>query len=149
MTIKKSNAEKFAFVVMPFEDVFNDIYFNNIEKCLSSENYLVKRADSFLHQRNILKDIVQNIDRADLIIADVTRLNPNVIYELGIAHSLLNKFNIPKVVQQIKYLRWKRKNDPKSIKNPAGFLIKSIEKDFAPPPGYEEEDSSYNMGDVK
>ncbi len=49
---------------------------------------MVERADSRLDQRNILKDIVLGIASADLVVADLTSLNPNVFYELGLAHAL-------------------------------------------------------------
>ena len=41
-----------------------------------------------LTSRTSFEDIVGNIHTADLIVADLTGLNPNVMYELGIAHGL-------------------------------------------------------------
>ncbi|MGL5685609.1 MAG: hypothetical protein ACRCXQ_07445 [Vagococcus fluvialis] len=38
-------------------------------------------------QQNIIQDIINEIHNADVIIADLTGLNPNVFYELGIAHA--------------------------------------------------------------
>ena len=35
------------------------------------------------NQQNILKDIIQPIYEADVIIADLTGLNPNVLYDLA------------------------------------------------------------------
>ena len=35
-----------------------------------------------------MKDIIRGICEADLIVAELTSLNPNVLYELGIAHGL-------------------------------------------------------------
>ena len=48
----------------------------------------VIRADDIESQRSILSDIVQQIAQCDLIVADLTSSNPNVFYELGIAHTL-------------------------------------------------------------
>ena len=36
----------------------------------------------------IMRDVIYEIDRADIIIADLTDSNPNVFYELGITHAL-------------------------------------------------------------
>lgn len=80
--------EKSAFVLMPFDQVFDGVFRDLIVPVLESVGYRVSRADSFVDQQNILKDIVSSIDRADLIIAELTNLNPNVFYELGIAHGL-------------------------------------------------------------
>jgi hypothetical protein len=36
----------------------------------------------------IIRDVIYNIDRADIVVADLTNGNPNVFYELGITHAL-------------------------------------------------------------
>lgn len=36
----------------------------------------------------IIRDIMHNIDGADIVVADLTNRNPNVFYELGITHAL-------------------------------------------------------------
>jgi hypothetical protein len=78
-----------AFVLMPFQPEFDAIYSDLIVPALDEAGYEVKRADSLLDQRNILADIVRGIAEADLVIAELTILNPNVLYELGIAHGLM------------------------------------------------------------
>lgn len=77
-----------AFVLMPFEPEFNSIYKDLIKPALEDAGYEVARADSFFDQQNILRDIVQGITTAQLIVADLTTLNPNVLYELGLCHGL-------------------------------------------------------------
>ena len=77
-----------AFVLMPFEPEFNSIYEDLIKPALEDAGYDVARADSFLDQQNILRDIVRGIATADLVVADLTTLNPNVLYELGLCHGL-------------------------------------------------------------
>ncbi|PFI53534.1 hypothetical protein COI68_30315 [Priestia megaterium] len=77
------------FFIMPFDTEFNDMY-EHIKEVIEEENsiYEVFRADNLLNQQNILKDIVLAINDSDLIVADLTDLNPNVFYELGLAHAL-------------------------------------------------------------
>jgi hypothetical protein len=78
-----------AFVLMPFDPEFDAIFGNLIKPALEEVGYDVTRADSFLNQENILKDIVRGIAEANLVIADLTSLNANVFYELGISHTLM------------------------------------------------------------
>jgi nucleoside 2-deoxyribosyltransferase len=46
------------------------------------------RGDDLFTPTDILEDIWQEINAADFVIADITGRNPNVLYELGIAHTL-------------------------------------------------------------
>lgn len=80
--------EKTAFVVMPFNSEFNKIFSEVIRPVCEELGYEVNKADSIDSHRNILEDIVKGISDADLLIADLTTSNPNVFYEVGIAHGL-------------------------------------------------------------
>jgi nucleoside 2-deoxyribosyltransferase len=75
------------FMIMPFDAEFNDLY-DFIKGLVNDEKVDVFRADDLLNQQNILKDIVLSINNSDLIMADLTGLNSNVFYELGLAHAL-------------------------------------------------------------
>ncbi len=75
-----------AFVIMPFSSEFDHVFDRLIRPAL--EDYEVIRADSHLNQQNILRSIVEGIHTADLVVADVTGTNANVMYELGAAHAL-------------------------------------------------------------
>ena len=72
---------------MPFDKEFDEVYADLIKPAFEAVGYNVKRADDIVSQQNILKDIFRSIAKADLIIADLTSLNANVFYELGIAHT--------------------------------------------------------------
>jgi hypothetical protein len=65
-----------------------DTVFGVFKSVLSRHGYLVKRSDS---AGDILADIVYELDRAELVCADLTSLNPNVMYELGIRHGFTKK----------------------------------------------------------
>jgi hypothetical protein len=78
-----------AFVIMPFDAELNEVYSEFIVPTLEETGYSVRRADDLYGQKNILRDVVEWISKSDLIIADLTGLNPNVFYELGVAHALL------------------------------------------------------------
>jgi hypothetical protein len=77
-----------AFVIMPFDDEFDGVYSDLIVAPLSEAGYVVSRADDVDTQQNILADVVHGIAGADLVIADLTASNPNVFYELGLAHAM-------------------------------------------------------------
>lgn len=89
-----------AFVLMPFAGEFDDIYDYLIHNLLLEAGYDVMRADDILNQRNILKDIVQSIIDSELIMADLSTANPNVYYELGLAHAY--KKDVVLLAQDIK-----------------------------------------------
>ena len=84
-------SNKKAFVLMPFAEELSDVYKYLISDGLTTAGYEAKRADDILSQNNILGDIVEGIATSDLIVADLTGSNPNVYYELGIAHALNKK----------------------------------------------------------
>ena len=76
-----------AFVLMPFDKEFDPVYEDFIKPVLEHAGLTVSRADNIESHQNILKDVMEGIGRSDLIIADLTSSNPNVYYELGIAHA--------------------------------------------------------------
>lgn len=78
---------KTAFVIMPFGKEFDSVYSKVITPPLVSQGYTVVRADSLKDRQNILKKIIQQIQKSSLIVADLTSNNPNVFYELGICHA--------------------------------------------------------------
>src|SRR5438270_10854450 len=80
------NSKPIAFVIMPFGDEFDAVFEQLIVPALSQ--FDVIRADTRLDQRSILEKIVTGVATASLVIADLTTLNANVMYELGIAHTL-------------------------------------------------------------
>lgn len=77
-----------AFVIMPFDAEARPVYEDFIRPTLDNLGFDVSRADDLLNQRNILRDILSSIASADLLVADLTDSNPNVYYELGLAHAL-------------------------------------------------------------
>lgn len=77
-----------VFVLMPFDDDFDDVFEDLIRRPLETIGYQVRRADSLFNQQQILKDVVKGIADATIVIADVTGLNGNVLYELGLAHAM-------------------------------------------------------------
>lgn len=79
---------RLTFVLMPFDEDLTLIYNDIVKPCVQSEefNLVCKRADDIKTNKAIIQDIFKAICEARIIIADITRLNPNVMYELGITY---------------------------------------------------------------
>jgi hypothetical protein len=76
-----------CFVIMPFKEPLNGYYKKILVPAIKKSNLKAIRADEVYGTRAIIKDIVSQIKKSRLIIADLTWRNPNVVYELGIAHA--------------------------------------------------------------
>ncbi|HUL64130.1 MAG TPA: RDD family protein [Burkholderiaceae bacterium] len=74
-------------VLMPF-DPPGRARFATLEKIGEEMGFRTMRVAQYYSSGMILEEIVRSIRDAHLIIADLTRGNPNVCYELGIAHAL-------------------------------------------------------------
>lgn len=79
-----------CFVLMPFNDPLTRIYISIIKPTVEGygNSLVCKRADEISSNRAVMQDIWKAICEARIVIADLTGLNPNVMYELGIAHTL-------------------------------------------------------------
>jgi hypothetical protein len=79
---------KACFVLMPFQEGLSAVYEHGIKPMVESLGLECRRADEMYSTQGILGDIWTSIQRAELIIADLTGKNPNVMYELGLSHAL-------------------------------------------------------------
>lgn len=78
----------FVFVLMPFEDSFNDTYKLGIKDAANDAGGYCERVDEQVFEERILDRIYNQINKADVIVADMSGRNPNVFYETGYAHAL-------------------------------------------------------------
>lgn len=76
-----------AFVLMPFDKSFDDVYKIGIQETAQQCNVLATRLDEQLFDSNMVSEIYHQIEKADFIIADMTGRNANVFYEVGYAHA--------------------------------------------------------------
>jgi hypothetical protein len=80
--------EKLCFIIMPFTDKLNPIYERIIKPVIKDLKLEYLRADEIFTSKPIVEDIWDNVKKARFLIADLTDRNPNVFYELGLAHAL-------------------------------------------------------------
>ncbi len=105
-----------CFVIMPFstidgicsaedwDKIFNDLIKTSVERC--GLNYKCTRAESI--PGNILRDIVNKLNDADVVIADLSGGNSNVFYELGVRHALGGRSIL--ITQDLKYVPFNLQN---------------------------------------
>ncbi len=93
---KKESAKKkipqkkkdLCFVIMPFGGWFDDYYLSIYRPAIEASGLAVKRTDDLYRPGTIVNDIWSLTKEARILLADLTDKNPNVFYELGLAHAL-------------------------------------------------------------
>ncbi len=89
-----------AYVIMPFGGndpaktaEYNMVYFGLIKAAVSKydKDLDVQRQDYTSEGGHIMRNVISNIAESDLVIADLSDLNWNVAYELGLRH-VMRKF---------------------------------------------------------
>ncbi len=78
---------KNAFVLMPFSPHYDDHYISIFRPALQDLDYQVNRADDLFLPGTLIFQIYSSIQSADLILCEMSDRNPNVFYELGLAHA--------------------------------------------------------------
>jgi hypothetical protein len=77
-----------VFVLMPFKAEMLPVYEDHIKPTCASMGLTVRRGDDFFTADTVMRDIWKAIASARLIVADCTDRNPNVFYEIGLAHTI-------------------------------------------------------------
>lgn len=77
-----------CFVIMPFGGYFDGYYENIYKPAIESAGLICRRADELYRPSAITNDIWALTKSAKLVLADLSGRNPNVFYELGLAHAI-------------------------------------------------------------
>jgi hypothetical protein len=80
-----------VFVLMPFSGDMKPVYDDHIKKVANGLGLSVARADDFFTAHAVIADIWSAVHSAEVVVADCTGKNPNVFYEIGMAHVLGKK----------------------------------------------------------
>ena len=76
-----------CFVMMPFGP-WNDTYYKEIYiSAIKEAGFEPVRGDEIFSSGSVVEQIWEQIDKAKVLLADLTGKNPNVFYELGLAHA--------------------------------------------------------------
>jgi hypothetical protein len=77
-----------AFIVMQFTTPYNEVYRDAIQPLVADIGFEPIRVDDIADPGIIINDISMHITEASVIIAEISEANPNVYYEVGMAHAL-------------------------------------------------------------
>ncbi len=99
--------------MMPFDAGFSAV-FDSLKAAADAAGLRCRRADDMWENASIIADIVSLIDRSRVVICDCTGRNPNVFYEIGIAHTLgrevilitQNEGDIPFDLRHLRYVKY-------------------------------------------
>jgi len=76
-----------CFVMMPFGQ-WNDVYYRDVYiPAIKEAGFEPVRGDEIFSSGSVVEQIWEQIDKAKVLLADLTGKNPNVFYELGLAHA--------------------------------------------------------------
>lgn len=88
MESTNTKPKPFIFVLIPFNPDFNDIYEFGIKGAANEIGAYAERVLDQKYTGGVLDRIYNQINKADVIVADMTGKSPNVFYEVGYAHAL-------------------------------------------------------------
>jgi hypothetical protein len=102
-----------ASAMMPFDPGFEAVY-RAISEAAEKVGLRCRRADNIWEHAAIIQDVVSLIDRSRIVVCDCTGRNPNVFYEIGIAHTLgrqvilitQSENDIPFDLRHLRYIRY-------------------------------------------
>jgi hypothetical protein len=97
--------------MMPFDTSYTAVY-KSLKTTVEKVGLRCRRADDIWENPAVIQDVVSLIDRSRAVICDCTGRNPNVFYEIGIAHTLgrkvilitQNPADIPFDLRHLRYL---------------------------------------------
>lgn len=122
-----------CFIAMPFSEDYTNLY-NTLKDALEDKKYKCIRADENSEASvPLISLILKGIACSQCIIVDITEVNANVFYELGIAHTIKdyqnvfilkeNSAKVPFDISHLKYIAYDKKN----LKALANTIIKHLD----------------------
>jgi hypothetical protein len=123
-----------CFVVMPFHALYEAEYDRVIRPAIQALGLTCVRGDEIYGHQAIIHDIWQSIRRARLVVAELSERNPNVMYEIGLAHALgkpivlltRNEDDVPFDLKALRYLYYDI-NNPDWGENLRSELSKKVQ----------------------
>jgi hypothetical protein len=125
------------FVLMPFKAKLEKVYTEHIKKMCAKLGLTIRRADEVLTPGPFMEKVWDGICAAKLILADCTEKNPNVFYEIGMAHTVGKKVmlitrsekDIPSDIKHFDYIPYIY--DPEGVDALVNKLSNFLENHFS------------------
>ena len=76
-----------CLILMAYDPGPDQFYLETVKPAVEEMGYTPIRIDREANEGNILKIYGERLQDSDIILVDITEANPNVMYELGIAHA--------------------------------------------------------------
>src|SRR5215210_6773671 len=107
-----------CFVVMPFHALFGSQYERVIRPAIEDTGLECVRGDEIYTEQAIVQDIWRSIRQARVIVAELSGRNPNVMYEIGLAHAIgkpivlvtRNQEDVPFDLRALRYIYYDPNN---------------------------------------
>ncbi len=128
-----------VFVMMPFRSEFDDVYATVQNAVAAVDGSMsVVRLDEIRAAGSISQDLVEEITRATVCLADVTEANPNVMWEVGFATALRKPViaisqvtdKLPFDIKDIRTVTYERGSLSKTLRDPLTEVIKATLERF-------------------
>lgn len=87
ITALHKGIQRRCLILMAYDPEPDRFYENTIRPTVEDMGYTPIRIDREANQGNILKIYGERLQDSDVILVDITEANPNVMYELGMAHA--------------------------------------------------------------
>ena len=121
------------FMVMPFRPELDEIYVDHTKPTVKKLDLSIKRGDDPFTKHGIVTEIWSLVNYCQLVIADCTGRNPNVFYEIGLAHAIdkpvllltQNSEDVPFDIRHLRYIKYA--NTSRGMKKFETDLTKAIQ----------------------
>jgi hypothetical protein len=77
-----------VFAAMPFDPSFDDVFHVAIKPAVNAVGGEAVRIDQVMHASDAVSATWGAIEQASVVVADVSTSEPDVLYELGLAHAM-------------------------------------------------------------
>lgn len=125
-----------CFVIMPFSPTYQTLYKRIIKPAVEDSGLECVRADEVFSKPQITYEIWNQVRACRLVLAELTGKNPNVLYELGLAHAIgkpsiiitRHKDDVPFDLRALRYLYYDT-NDPfwgENLRQQITEMIRSV-----------------------